>query len=278
MTFIRIVTAASLALGLSSPGAFAVELLPAKDIDFPFEGPFGTFDRAQLQRGYLVYKEVCASCHSMKLLSFRNLGDEGGPEFSQAEVKAVAAGYEVTDGPNEEGEMFQRPGIPSDRFLSPFPNGQAARVANNGALPPDLSLITKARRGWEGSLLTAYTTKLLRGGGGPEYVYSVLTGYQEPPAELAEEAPEAGNYNPYFVNGPWIAMPPPLTDGGVTYADGTTATVDQQARDVSAFLAWAAEPKLEERKRMGFQVLVYMAVLTVLLYLTKKMIWSRVEH
>jgi cytochrome c1 len=278
MTLMKTMTAAALTMALSAAAANGAEKLPAKDVSFSFEGPFGTFDRAQLQRGYLVYKEVCAACHSMRLLHFRNLGDDGGPEFSEEAVKAIAAESQVTDGPNEEGEMFERPGIPSDRIPQPFPNEQAARVANNGALPPDLSLITKARNGWSGYLLSAYTTKLWKGGGGPEYVYSVLTGYQDPPANLAEQAPEGMQYNPYFENGPWIAMPPPLSEGGVSYADGTEATIEQQARDVSAFLTWAAEPKLEERKRMGFQVLIYMVVLTVLLYLTKKMIWSRVEH
>lgn len=275
----RLAAALAVALGLAVTPAVAAEgKLPAIDIPFSFEGPFGTFDRGQLQRGYLVFKEVCASCHSAHFLRFRNLGEPGGPQFGAAEVRALAAGYQVIDGPNDEGEMYERPGLPSDRFVSPFPNEMAARAANGGAMPPDLSLITKARAGWSGSLATLYTTHLIKGIGGPEYVYSVLVGYQDPPADLAAEAPEGKSYNPYFENGPWISMPPPLVDGGVTYGDGVEATVDQQARDVSAFLAWAAEPKMEERKRIGFQVLIYMAILTVLLYLTKKMIWSRVEH
>jgi cytochrome c1 len=275
----HVLASLAVSLGLAVTPALAAEgRLEAKDISFPFEGPFGTFDRGQLQRGYLVYKEVCAACHSARFLHFRNLGQPGGPEFSEAQVKAIAAGFQVQDGPNDQGEMYERPGLPSDRFGSPFPNEAAARAANGGALPPDLSLITKARAGWSGSLVTLYTTHLIKGIGGPEYVYSVLTGYQDPPPELAAGAPEGKSYNPFFENGPWISMPPPLTDGGVTYGDGVEATVDQQARDVSAFLAWAAEPKMEERKRAGFQVLIYMAVLMVLLYLTKKMIWSRVEH
>ena len=274
-----ILASLAVSLGLAVTPALAAEgKHDAKDIKFSFEGPFGTFDRAQLQRGYQVYKEVCAACHSAHFLRFRNLGEPGGPEFTEAEVKALAAGYQVQDGPNEEGEMFERPGLPSDRFVSPFANDQAARASNGGALPPDLSLITKARAGWTGSPWTLYTTQLLKGVGGPEYVYSVLTGYSDPPSDLAGDAPEGKHYNPYFENGPWISMPPPLTDGGVTFGDETPATVDQQARDVSAFLAWAAEPKMEERKRAGFQVLIYMAVLTVLLYLTKRMIWGRVEH
>ncbi len=185
--------------------------------------------------------------------------------------------HQVRDGPADSGEMFDRPGLPSDRFVSPFPNAQAARAANGGVLPPDLSLITKSRAGWEGSLATFYTTTLFNGIGGPEYVYSVLTGYEQTPPELADHQPDTGHYNPYFVGAPWIAMPPPLSDGAVTYGDGTEATVDQMARDVAAFLAWAAEPTLEERKRIGFQVLLYMAVLTVLLYLIKNMIWSRIH-
>jgi cytochrome c1 len=280
MAIKRIIPAALAAvLSLAVPYAQAAEgKHPAKDIGFAFEGPFGTFDRAQLQRGYLVYKDVCAACHSMKLIYFRNLGQPGGPEFPEPEVKAIAATFEVDDGPNETGEMYKRPGLPSDRFLQPFPNDQAGRAANGGALPPDLSLITKARAGWSGSLLTLYTTHLIKGIGGPEYVYSVLTGYQDPPTELAKEAPEGKHYNPYFENGPWISMTPPLSDGQVTYGDGTQATVDQMSRDVSAFLAWAAEPKMEERKRAGFQVLIYLAVFTVLVYLLKKLIWARVEH
>lgn len=277
----RSMRAALLAVGLgllATPALAAEGKHDAKDISFSFEGPFGTFDRGQLQRGYQVYKDVCKDCHSANLLSFRNLGEPGGPEFSEAEVKAIAAGFEVDDGPNQDGEMFKRPGVPADRFTKPFPNEAAARASNSGALPPDLSLITKARAGWTGSFLTLYTTQLFKGVGGPEYVYSVLTGYEEPPAELAKSAPEGKSYNPYFENGPWISMPPPLADDRVTYGDGTKATVDQMARDVSAFLAWAAEPKMEERKRAGFQVLIYMAVLTVLLYLTKKMIWRNVDH
>jgi ubiquinol-cytochrome c reductase cytochrome c1 subunit len=273
----KTLTGLAVVAGLAAtPALAAEEVLPAKDISYSFEGPFGVFDRAQLQRGYLVYKEVCATCHSMRFMKFRNLGDPGGPEFSAAEVKAIAASFEVTDGPNSEGEMFQRPGLPSDAFVSPYPNEEAARAAFDGALPPDLSLITKSRSGWEGKLATLYTTKMFFGSGGPQYVYSVLTGYQDPPADA--HGPEGKQYNPYFAAGPWIAMPPPLSEDAVTYGDGTKASVDQMARDVSAFLAWTAEPKMEARKRLGFEVLIYMAVLTILLYLTKKAIWARIEH
>jgi len=256
--------------------ALGAETLPAKNISYSFEGPFGVFDRAQLQRGYQVYKDVCSSCHSMRFIKFRNLSEPGGPEFTPVEVKAIAASFQVTDGPNDQGEMYQRPGLPSDTFPSPFPNEKAARAAFGGALPPDLSLITKSRAGWEGKLSSLYLTKMFFGQGGPQYVYSVLTGFQDAPA--GEKGPEGKYYDPYFKAGPWISMPPPLSDGMVTYGDGTKATVDQMARDVSAFLAWTAEPKMEARKRMGFEVLIYMAVLTVLLYLVKKAIWSKVDH
>jgi ubiquinol-cytochrome c reductase cytochrome c1 subunit len=233
----------------------------AKAISYSFEGPFGTFDKAQLQRGYKVYKEVCASCHSMKLVSFRNLSEHGGPGFSAEQVKALAATFTVNDGPGNDGEMFDRPGLPSDRFPSPFANDQAAAAANGGALPPDLSLITKFRPGWYGTF-----NQLANGIGGPQYVYSVLTGYEAPTEEIKAEMPEGKHYNPYFANGHFISMAPPLVDGQVTF--------DDMARDVSAFLAWTAEPKMEERKSLGFIVLIYLAVLASLLYFVKKKIWA----
>lgn len=257
----------------SGQGALAAEQQDAKDIRFSFEGPFSTFDRAQLQRGFQVYKETCASCHGMDYMHYRNLGQRGGPEFPPEQVEAIAAQYTVTDGPDESGDYFERPAIPSDRFVNPFPNEQAARAANNGAMPTDLSLITKAREGWHGTI-----RHLLRGIGGPQYVYSVLTGYSDPPAELADRMPAGTSYNPYFAAGPWISMPPPLVVDMVEYQDGTPATVDQMARDVTAFLTWAAEPKMEERKSLGFKVLAFMVILTVLLYLTKRKIWARIEH
>ena len=250
----------------------------AEDIDFSFEGIFGTFDRAQLQRGFLVYKEVCSACHSLNQMYYRNLGEPGGTELTEAQVKAIAAGYEVTDGPNDDGEMFERPPTPADRFKSPFPNEKAARAANGGAYPVDLSLITKKREGFHYPWYVSPFIKLVTGNGGPEYVHAVLTGYQEPPAEHAEEAPEGKYYNPYFASGPWISMAPPLSDDQVEYADGTKATVDQMATDVSAFVAWAGEPKMEQRKSMGFMVLLYLALLAGLLFLTKKRLFSGVKH
>jgi ubiquinol-cytochrome c reductase cytochrome c1 subunit len=245
----------------------------AKDVSYSFEGPFGHFDRAQLQRGYKVYKEVCSACHSMKLMAFRNLDQPGGPGFSEEQVRALAATFTVKDGPGSDGEMFDRPGVPSDIFPSPFANEEAARTANGGALPPDLSVITKARAGWYGTF-----NQLINGIGGPEYVFSVLTGYEEPPAELTKDQPEGKLYNPYFASGHWIGMPPPLTDGQVTFDDGAPNTVADMARDVSAFLAWTAEPKMEERKSLGFSVIVYLAIFALLMYLVKNKIWARVEH
>ncbi len=260
---------AGLAL-LASPAFAAEGQKPAKGISFSFEGPFGTFNRLQLQHGYKVYKEVCANCHSMRFITFRNLAE--ADIFSEEEVKALAATFTVKDGPDSSGEMFDRPGLPSDTFPSPFANDEAAKNANGGAVPPDLSLITKARAGWYGTF-----NQLVNGIGGPQYVYSILTGFEEPPVELVAEQPEGKHYNPYFTSGHWIGMAPPLAAGQVKYddrPDDYQTTVDEMATDVAAFLAWTAEPKMEERKEMGFMVMVYLAVLTVLLYLVKKRIWA----
>jgi ubiquinol-cytochrome c reductase cytochrome c1 subunit len=275
MNVLKTLAIAAAGLVLSLGAAQAEGQKTAKDVTFTFEGPFGHFDRAELQRGYKVYKEVCSNCHAMHQMSFRNLSQPGGPEFSEEQVKALAAGYQVQDGPNNDGDMFERPGLPSDRFPSPFPNEQAARAANGGAYPPDLSLITKSRPGWYGTI-----NQLINGIGGPQYVYSVLTGYT-PDDQLTEEQkkeqPEGKYHNPYFANGHWIGMPPPLSEGAVTYDDGTNATVEQMAHDVSAFLAWTAEPKMEERKRTGFMVLIFLGVLALLLYLSKKKVWANVH-
>lgn len=259
---------AGLALaGLATTALAAEAQRPAKDISYSFEGPFGTFDRAQLQRGYKVYKEVCSSCHSMKLVSFRNLSEAG--IFTPEQVKALAATFTVKDGPDANGDMFDRPALPSDRFPSPFANDEAAKAANSGALPPDMSLLTRARAGWYGTF-----NQLWNGIGGPQYVYSIVTGYEEPSEELKKEQPEGKYYNPYFVSGHWIGMMPPLSDGQLTFDDGSPNTVDAMARDVSAFLAWTADNNMETRKRMGFMVMVYLAVFSIMLYLVKKRIWS----
>ena len=222
--------------------------------EWSFDGLFGTFDRAQLQRGFQVYKEVCHSCHGLKFIAFRNLQALG---FTPDQVAAIAAEFEVQDGPNDEGDMFMRAAKAADRMPSPFANDQAARVANNGALPPDLSLIVEARKG------------------GADYIYGVLTGYRETPPEGVTLS-EGMFYNEYFP-GHQIAMPPPLSDDRVTYADGTQATLGQEAKDVVAFLTWAAEPNLEDRKRLGVSVLLFVLVLTAMLYALKRHIWSDVH-
>ena len=231
----------------------SVELLKQ---DWSFQKFFGKFDRASLQRGYQVYTEVCASCHSMQYLSYRNLGEPGGPEFSEEEVKAIAASIEITDGPDEQGEMFTRPGRPSDKFKSPYPNVQAAAAANGGAYPPDMSVLVKARKG------------------GANYIYSVLVGYEDPPPGVNLD--DGVYYNKYMI-GNKIKMPNNLIDGLVEYADGTESTVDQMAKDVTTFLAWAAEPELEERHKTGVKVIIYLVLLTILVYLSMKKIWSRID-
>jgi cytochrome c1 len=228
-----------------------------KHLDWSFSGPFGTFDRGQLQRGYQVYKEVCSACHGLRQLHFRNLGEPGGPEFDKAEVEALAAEAEVQDGPDSEGEMFDRPGKPSDAFVSPFPNENAARAANNGANPPDLSLMAKARVG------------------GPDYIYALMTGYKDAPENM--KMAEDMIYNSVFP-GHQIAMAAPLDAELVEYADGTKPTLENYAKDVSAFLMWAAEPKLEERHKLGFRFMIYLFILAGLLYLAKRRIWSTLEH
>lgn len=274
-TFSKLIVATGFAVAaIAGPVLGAEGPKPAKDVSFSFGGPFGTFDRGQLQRGYLVYREVCAACHSMSLLRYRNLGESGGPEFSEEQVKAIAAQDEVTAGPNDEGEMFERPAIPADAFKPPFPNKKAAQAANGGAYPPDLSLIAKARAGYHGLF-----TQLIKGQGGAEYVYSVLTGYEEPDEHALKDAPEGKYYNPYSELGPWFSMSPPLgSDDLVEYGDSTKATKDQMAKDVSAFLMWAAEPKMEARKQLGMKVMIFLIILAFLLYLTKQKIWRDVEH
>lgn len=251
----RIVKALAVALSLSiaSP-ALAAEAPPPPDARFGFAGLFGTFDRGALQRGFQVYKEVCSACHSMRLLSYRNLIDIG---LTDEQVRAIAAEYQITDGPNEDGEMFERPGRLSDRFRRPFPNEQAARVANNGAYPVDLSVITKARAG------------------GANYIHALLTGYVDPPAGV--EVMPGMNYNAWFP-GHQIAMPNVLNPGQLEFADGTEATVEQMSRDVTTFLAWAAEPEMERRRQMGVKVLIFLAILGGLVYATKRKVWADVKH
>jgi ubiquinol-cytochrome c reductase cytochrome c1 subunit len=240
-------------LGLTLTTAKAAEGVALPKHDWSFAGILGTFDRAALQRGLQVYREDCASCHSLKYIAFRNLADLG---YNEEEIKAFAAEATVVDGPDDDGEMFERAGRPSDYLPSPFPNAKAAAAANNGAEPPDLSLMAKARKG------------------GPDYIYALLTGYADPPEgfDLLEEL----NYNKFFP-GHQIAMAPPLFEGVVEYADGTEATVEQMAHDVATFLMWTAEPKLEVRKAWGVKVMIFVLVLTVLLYFVKRKVWADVH-
>ena len=224
--------------------------------DWSFKGFTGKFDRASLQRGYQVYTEVCASCHSMKLLSYRNLAEEGGPEFSEDQVKAIASNFEVTDGPNEDGDMFERPAKLSDKFVQPYRNVKEATASNGGAYPPDMSVLVKARSG------------------GADYIYSVLLGYEDPPSGVTLD--DGVYYNKYMY-GNNIKMPKPLMDGQVEYNDGTEATEQQMAKDVVTFLAWSAEPHLEARHKIGFRAIIYLIIITILVYFSMKKIWSRVE-
>lgn len=244
------------------------------ELSWSFAGPFGTYDKAQLQRGFKIYREVCSACHSMDMVAFRTLEGLG---YSEAQVKAIAAEYTVTDGPNADGEMFERPGVPSDYFPSPFPNTEAAAAANNGAAPPDLSLIAKARaveRGFPQFLIDIFTQYAESG---PDYLHALLTGYDhEPPAGM--EIAEGTYYNPYFIAGKSLAMAKPLSDGQVTYEDGSPETVEQYARDVSAFLMWAAEPHLEARKSTGFVVMVFLVLFAGLMFLTKRKVWKDIAH
>ena len=240
-------------IALSAPAPAMASGDAAPTTDWSFKGLFGTFDRGSLQRGFQVYTEVCAGCHSLRLMSYRNLSEIG---FKEDQIKEIAAEVEVVDGPNDEGEMFERPGRPGDRFKSPFPNANAARAANNGALPPDLTLMVKARLG------------------GADYLHALMTGYREAPEGF--ELSEGMSYNAMFP-GNQIAMPSPISEDGVEYADGTKATIDQMSRDVTTFLAWAAEPEMEERKRMGVKVLLFLLVLTGMLYALKRKIWADIH-
>ena len=244
------------------------------EMDWSFAGPFGTYDKAQLQRGLKIYKEVCSACHSMSLVPFRMLEDLG---YNEAQVKAFAAEYTVTDGPNADGEMFERPAIASDHFPAPFPNEEAAAAANNGAPPPDFSLIAKARgveRGFPTFVFDIFTQYAENG---PDYIHALLTGYdEEPPAGM--EIAEGTHYNPYFIGGKSLAMAKPLSDGQVTYEDGMPETVEQYSRDVSAFLMWAAEPHLEDRKKTGFRVLIFLLLFAAMVYLVKRKVWADVAH
>ena len=268
-------------VGVAAPAFAETTEREPKEVHWSFQGPFGKFDQAQLQRGYKVYHDVCGTCHGMNLLSYRNLADKGAPFYSEKYpnpndspfAKAIAKDFQVPDIDSETGDVIQRPATTSDHFRQPFANEAAARAANGGAAPPDLSLMAKAREG------------------GPAYIYSLLSGFVEPPAGL--NVTPGKYYNPYYqgdLSGFWtgakdkvpvgglIGMPPPLREDAVTYDDGTKATVDQEAKDVAAFLAWAAEPHQEDRKKTGFAVLIYLAIFAGLLYASYRRVWRNIAH
>ena len=226
------------------------------ETNWSFKGIFGKFDRGELRRGYQVYSEVCAGCHSMSQLSYRNLYEEGGTEFSKEIVKNIAASYDISDGPNADGEMFTRPGKLSDKFASPYPNIEAAKASNGGAYPPDMSVLAKARKG------------------GAAYIYSLMQGYEEPPENY--QLDDGVYYNKYM-EGNQIKMPNVLSEDIVEYADGTKATVEQMSKDISAFLTWAAEPSLEARHKMGYKVILYLFILALLVYFSMNKLWSGIK-
>jgi len=273
-TILALALAGSLA-ALSLP-AFAQEEEHAAQpprLKWSFAGPFGKYDEAQLQRGFKIYKEVCSNCHSMQMLAFRNLADVGGPGFSLAEAAALAADYKIKDF-DDKGDPIERAGRLADYFPSPFANEQAAKAANGGTAPPDMSTLAKARtyeRGFPWFVFDMFTQYQEHG---PDYIAALLKGYGEVPKDF--KLPSGGNYNTYFP-GHVIAMPPPLQAGQVTFDDGSPATLEQYSKDVSAFLMWVAEPHLVQRKRIGFQVMIFLIVLAGLMYFTKKKVWSAVH-
>ncbi len=242
-----------LALSPVSLAQAATEAVKPMSLEWSFNGPFGYYDKAAMQRGYKIYREVCSACHSMKRIYFRNLADLG---YTEDEIKALAGQYVVEDGPNDEGDMFERAALPSDHFISPFANDNAAKFANGGALPPDLSLITRARAN------------------GSNYVYSLLTGFENAPE--GEEVADGQYWNKYFP-GHKLSMAPPLMDGLVAYEDGTPETVEQYAQDISHFLTWAADPHMEERKKTGFRVMIFLLIFAGVMYAVKKITWKDVH-
>ena len=245
-----------LLMSINNAKAIAESSQELLKVDWSFKSFIGKFDRASLQRGYQVYNEVCASCHSIKYLSYRNLAEKGGPEFSEEEAKAIASNFEVVDGPDSTGEMFTRSARLSDKFVMPYANEEEAKSTNGGAYPPDMSVLVKARAG------------------GADYIYSLLLGYEDPPTDIKLD--EGVYYNKYMY-GNKIKMSAPLSDDLIEYSDGTMATKEQMAKDVVSFLMWAAEPHLEQRHKFGFRVLIYLIIISVLVYFGMKKIWSRIE-
>jgi ubiquinol-cytochrome c reductase cytochrome b/c1 subunit len=274
-TFTALALAASLGASVLGAGAaYAAEGQPQPPQQkWSFSGPFGKFDQGQLQRGFKVYKEVCASCHSMSLVSFRNLAEAGGPGFSEKQVEALAAEYKIKDI-DDKGEAIERAGRPADKFPAPFANALAAAAANGGVAPPDFSTLAKARtyeRGFPWWIIDIFSQFQEQA---PDYIHAILVGYEDAPKDFT--MPPGGNYNKYFP-GHVIAMPKPITEGQVTYDDGAPQTLEQYSHDVAAFMVWAAEPHLVARKRLGFQVMIFLLVLSGLLYFTKKKVWSAVH-
>jgi cytochrome c1 len=277
MTMQRTIIALTLAGALAavaSPASAQEHATPQPPrLKWSFSGPFGKFDEAQLQRGFKIYREVCANCHSMDMLAFRNLGDAGGPGYSEAQVAAVAAEYKIKDI-DDLGNAVERAGRPADHFPAPFANELAAKAANGGTAPPDMSTLAKARTYERGfpwfvfDMVTQYQEQ------GPDYIAALLNGYLDSPQGF--QVPPGGHYNKYFP-GHAIAMPPPLQSGQVTFDDGSPPTLEQYSKDVSAFLVWAAEPHMVARKRIGFQVMFFLIVLAGLMYFTKKKVWSAVH-
>jgi cytochrome c1 len=277
MKFQRMLVAfvlAGLAVASAVPASAQMsEQVPPPRLKWSFAGPFGKYDEAQLQRGFKIYREVCANCHSIDMLAFRNLSDVGGPGYSEAQVEAVASEYKIKDL-DDLGNQIERAGRPADHFPAPFANELAAKAANGGTAPPDMSTLAKARsysRGFPWFIFDAFTQYQEQG---PDYIAAMVSGYKDPPKGFT--LPEGAYYNEYFP-GHAVAMPLPLQDGQVTYDDGSPQTVAQYSKDVSAFLMWAAEPHLVARKRIGFQVMIFLIVLSGLLYFTKKKVWSAVH-
>jgi cytochrome c1 len=265
-------TLCAAAAGFAAPALAQTEQVPPPRLSWSFSGPFGKFNEAQLQRGFKIYREVCSTCHSLELLSFRNLADPGGPGFNEAQAAQIASEYKINDL-DDKGNTIQRPGRVADRFPSPFPNELAAK-ANYGVAPPDMSTLAKARtyqRGFPWFVFDIFTQYQEQG---PDYIAALLKGYKDAPQGFT--LPEGGHYNEYFP-GHNIAMPPPIQDGQVKYDDGTPETLDQYSKDVAAFLVWAAEPHMMARKRVGFQVIIFLIVLSGLPYFTKKKVWHEVE-
>ncbi len=262
-------------LGFVAPACAQMEAqVPPPPQKWSFAGPFGKYDEAQLQRGFKIYREVCSACHSMNLLSFRNLAEPGGPGFSEAQIGTIASEYKISDL-DDQGNPIQRPGRPADHFPPPFANELAAKASNGGTAPPDMSTLAKARTYQRGfpwfviDMVTQYQEQ------GPDYIAALVNGFKDPPPK-GFQLPSGAHYNEYFP-GHAIAMPPPLQAGQVKYDDGTPETIEQYSKDVAAFLMWAAEPHLVQRKRIGFQVMVFLIVLSGLLYFTKKKVWSAVH-